>query len=255
MKRIALFVLLTACGNGGPIGEEPLRLSANVSEVALGQAFALTVVRVWTRGSPAPEWDTDALDLKLLETEVREEGDRVQETRRYDAYAFSLRDVSLPGLELKVRPSLDPASPGAPELPAPPAARWGWAVVGAIVVLLVVAALRRKKPEVAAPVVASEPVEPSSAIALRRIAALREDPVDAEHFAREAAGLVREYLGGRDDWSTEEFLAAHPSDLLAHVLLTCDRVKFARLEPSANQRNRVLESAEELVAQGTDACS
>lgn len=140
-------------------------------------------------------------------------------------------------------------------MPAPPASRWGWGIVGAFVVLLVVAAIRRKKPEVAAPVVPSEPVEPPSAIALRRIAALRESSVGAERFAREAADLVREYFGGREDWSTEEFLGAHPSDLLAHVLLTCDRVKFARHDPSADQRNRVLDSAEELVAQGAGACS
>jgi len=252
MKRVVLFVLLTACGGGGPIGEEPLRLSADVSEVALGQAFALTVVRVWTRGRPPAEWDSAALDLKLLETEVREEGDRVQETRRYDAYAFSLRDVSLPGLELKVRPSLDPTSPGPPELPAPPASRWGWGVLGAFVVLLVVAAMRRKKPDVAAPAVASEPVEPPSANALRRIAALRESPAGAEHFAREAAELIREFVSGREDWSTEEFLAAHPSELLAHVLLTCDRVKFARHDPDAGERGRVLDSAQEYVERGDD---
>ena len=54
-RRLLLLLVVAAlppaCGGGAPIPDEdlPLRVTAGAEEVALGKAFPLTVVRVWSR--------------------------------------------------------------------------------------------------------------------------------------------------------------------------------------------------------------
>jgi len=245
--RPALLPLLLLLACGEPIGTEPLRFETGVHEVALGRRFDLAVVRVWNEGDKPVEWDEGALDLRLRKTEVREAAGRIEETRRYDAYAFS--EVAIPGLDLTVRRALDPAAPGEPELPDPPPSRWGWWVAGAFLLAAILLLARRRRPPPPAPVPEAAPVEAPRDVALRRLAALRESAGSPASFARELAALLRDFRGGSPQWSTEEFLAAAPADraALAPLLFACDRVKFARHEPGEAERARLLDAAESFV--------
>ncbi|MHC4818686.1 MAG: hypothetical protein ACYTF8_11590, partial [Planctomycetota bacterium] len=145
--------LAAACGDETSIADVPLEISAGTAEVELGKGFPLTVVRTWRRGQTPAAWDDEALvplEVRLLETTRREDDRRVEETRHYRGYAFSLTDVRVPGLELRVKRALDPASPGPAELPgeplAEPSSRWPWAAVGVTVFAAFVLLLRRRRP-------------------------------------------------------------------------------------------------------------
>jgi hypothetical protein len=265
---LLLLALAAACGEEAPIPAAPLTITAAAPEVELGKAFPLTVVRTWSKGhTPAP-WDDAALaplEVRLLETSRREDGRRVEETRRYRGYAFSLTDVRLPGLELRVKRALDPKSPGPAELPGEPlpepTSRWplwavGAALLGAFVLLL---RRRRAPPTLAAPAPAPEPPPPGPhVLALERIDRLRgqephgRDEISA--FYIEASGLLRDYVGERfnvraDVMTTEELIEIQAS--LARVLPDCDLVKFARHEPTASERERLLDRAEAFVRETT----
>ncbi len=97
--------------------------------------------------------------------------------------------------------------------------------------------------------------------ALQRLARLRaQQPAGREQllaFHVEAAALLREYCAARFAvramaMTTEELLAARQGtqrDPLAATLLPCDLVKFARHEPGADQRQRLLQTAESFVQQ------
>ncbi|MBW2415607.1 MAG: hypothetical protein JRG76_13970 [Deltaproteobacteria bacterium] len=265
---LSILALVAACGAGTPIPDVPLRITAGAPEVELGKAFPLTVVRTWSRGQTPADWNDEALaplDVRLLETSRREDEQRVEETRRYVGYAFSLADVRVPGLELRVKRALDPATPGPAELPGEPLPEpypWSmWAAVGAALLTAFVLLLRRRRrpATVAAPAPASEPPPPGPhELALERLARLRrQQPQGHEQISAyyvEASGLVRDYVGERfavqaDVMTTEELVELEAP--LARVLPACDLVKFARHAPSASEREQLLDRAEAFVRETT----
>lgn len=267
MIRRGLFLLpllAAACGNGTAIPDlDAPRITAGVSEVELGRAFPLTVVRTRAKEETAAEWNAAALaplSVRLLETKRREDDRRVEETRRYEAYAFSLEDLSEP-VALRVTRALDPERPGPAELPGGPLATpfpwlpWSFAAAVALGALFLLVRLRRRRP--APP--AAPPPEPRPGPhvrALERIGQLRTEP-DVERFFVEAAALLREYAGERfevraREMTTEQLTAAVGDARLEEALRSCDLVKFARFAPDASERARVLDRAEAFV-RGTSA--
>jgi len=250
---ICLLLLAAACGRGAPIdGVEPLRVTAAVDEVELGRAFPLTVVRA---GRALPEWDDAALaplHVRLRESSRREQGGLVEETRRYDAYAFTLDDLKEP-VPLRVKRALDPEDPGPAELPEPLPARSRWYLwlAGAAVALAAVAAIARRPSRPARPLPPAEPApEPPHTAALERLARLRAGaPRTPEDFV-ETAALLRDYVGARFDTdafvlTSQEIAARWPR--LADALALCDLVKFARHAPAPGARTRMLDDAEAFV--------
>jgi len=260
--------LAAACADETPIPDAQLRLSAGTAEVELGKGFPLTVVRTWRRGQTPAVWDDEALaplEVRLLETTRREDDRRVEETRRYRGYAFSLTDVRLPGLELSVKHALDPASPGPAELPgeplAEPSSRWPWAAVGAALLAAFVLLLRRRRPPpaVALPAPSSAPPPPGPHVrALERLARLRRQQPqgrdEVSSYYVEASGLVRDYVAERfavsaDVMTTEQLIELQAP--LARVLPDCDLVKFARHAPGPAEREQLLDRAETFVRETT----
>ena len=163
----------SACGGGPPIPADDLslRVVAGATDVRLGEPFPLTVVRVWSKRLVPAAWDERALAplaVRLTSSVRREDDLRVEETRTYRAYAFSREDVvvappplvarptdggaerraaAVP-LALKVRPALDPASPGAPEfpdVPPPPPFPWAWGAAATVALAVVGAFLARRR--------------------------------------------------------------------------------------------------------------
>ena len=232
---LPLLALLAGCDGGPPIPETDLRLTvvSGAEPVAPGQGFPLTVVRVWDKTLLPSEWSDAVLSplvLRLVDATRREDGARVEETRRYRAYAFGLGDVLVPaptfvarpraggleqrvaadGLRIRVRPAVDPEAPGTPEIPddlLEERARWGpWALGGAALTALVLAAIlvrrrRRAPPSVPSVPVAGPPPETPDAAALRALAGLRTDATDAPDGLRAtfsaASDVVRTYVGLR----------------------------------------------------------
>lgn len=272
MRRLLAVALLAGCGSGAPIPETDLLLSVTPGafEVELGKPFPLTVVRVWRKDLDPGAWSDKALAplaVKLEEETRRDDGTRVEETRRYLAHAFSLDDVvvrslklvalpkdggaerkvSATGFRIRVKPALDPESPGPPELPGepPPSRTWMWGGVGALAVALVLFLALRRKPKSPEPAPVAAPPPPPSPRD-RALERLSGASVEA------AAEIVREYVaearGVRAlEMTTEQLLAAMPSQALAKVLGPADLVKFAAHAPTASERDAVLASAEALV--------
>jgi hypothetical protein len=233
---LALGLATGACDRPPPIPEVDLLLRVGVdsADVESGKAFGLTVVRVWSRDWTPSEWNDRALSplvVRLESSSRREEGGRVEETRRYRGYAFAREDVRVPApsfrarrsdggeerlvaaapLRLRVRPALPPAAPAAPELPGEPipepGATWPWAVaLGAVLLAalgLLVARARRRAgvpavPPPEAPVVA--PPSPAE-VALERLSrvAARASPGPDERRddVAEVAAVVRAYVAER----------------------------------------------------------
>ena len=266
---LPVLALVAACGAGTPIPDVPLQITAGASEVELGKAFPLTVVRTWRRGQTPADWNDEALaplEVRLLQTARREDERRVEETRRYVGYAFSLADVRVPGLELRVKPALDPATPGPAELPGEPLPEpypWPtWAAVGAALLAAFVLLLSRRQrtpAAVAAPAPASERPPPGPhELALERLARLRRQQPrgheEIQAYYVEASGLLRDYVGERfavqaDVMTTEELVEREAP--LARVLPDCDLVKFARHAPTASEREQLLDRAERFVRETT----
>ena len=257
---VVLLVLAAACGDRTAIPKEDgLNITAGTGEVALGQAFPLTVVRVWSKAQAPQPWNDDALAplaVRHVETTRREDDSHVEETRRYDAYAFTLEDVTVGDKELRVKRALDPDAPGPAELPPPPETTlpWAWPAAGAAA-LFVLLLLYRSRSRPAPP--APPPPPPKDApgpdvVALERLARLRAAGLDTQPFYLEATGLVREYIGARFDvpaetMTTEETLREVPAGQLAPALDHCDRVKFGRRQPSAAERDDTLDAIERFV--------
>lgn len=264
----AVLALVVGCGGGAPISDVPLRISAGAAEVELGKAFPLTVVRTWRRGQAPAAWNDEALaplEVRLQEIAQREDDRRVEETRRYLGYAFSLTGISLPGLELRVKRSLDPETPGPAELPGEPLAEptppWSWAAVGAALLAAFVLLLRRRRapPATSAPAPSPAPPAPGPHVrALERLARLRgQQPQgrdETQAYYIEASRLVRDYVEERfalpAGVMTTEQLIEHQTPL-SHVLPLCDLVKFARHAPTAAERGQLLDAAESYVRETT----
>ncbi|TAH34435.1 MAG: hypothetical protein EYC70_15960 [Planctomycetota bacterium] len=255
----AVAAAAAACGGGAPIPDQDLllRVTAGAHEVELGQPFPLTVQRVWGKDLVPEDWSDEALAplvLRLEETKRREDARRIEETRRYQAHAFTLDDVVIAApvfrarprdggpervaageeLSLRVRPALDRAAPGPAELPGEPLAQpsrrrqWWWA--GAIGLAALALALwswrRRLRPPPAPPPVVSIPAsDPPQVRAWQRLQRLAEQQprsageIDAWHV--EAASLARDYVGERcalraAEMTTEELRAALEAARVLH---------------------------------------
>jgi hypothetical protein len=240
-------LLASACADGPPIPEEDLllRVETDVADVQLGQAFPLTVVRVWSKDLEPQEWSDEALAPLVVRLEGatrREDDERFEETRRYRGYAFALGEISVPApsfaahprgggaervataepLQLGVRGALDPEAPGPPELPGGPLSeRFPWIPWSAALVLALAAAavgLRtsRRRPT-AVPSLPPPPRDNSHERALQRLRTLGgqrpERPDDIRAFHVEAAAVVRDYLEerfalGARELTSEEFVVA-----------------------------------------------
>ncbi len=275
MRLFALALLLAACGEREPFppGGAPLRLTAGVERVALGESFPLTVQRVWPAESAPEPWSDAALAplrVRLLETHRREQEGRIAETRRYAAYAFTPGDLSItpPGAEplrLRVDTLLDPDRPGAiepPEGPLPsPFPGWTWPALGALAfaaLFLFYRAARRRPLPLPPPAIqaAAPPPHAPHERALAGLARLRartpEGREEAVAFCTEAAALLRDYAAERfqlrvREKTSQELLAAVPSQQLAQALEACDMTKFARRLPDRAARDRLLDAGEAFV--------
>jgi len=235
--RWVLVLLVAGCG--GPVGDEPLRVTADVSAVELGKAFPLTVVRTWARGEDPPEWDDGVLETRLVETGRREDGGRIEETLRYAAYAFAPGAITEP-VELSVEPI---EAGGPPELPGElPGGAFPWwiALLAAPLLLL----LRRRRARPPAPEPPPSPPPAPHLIALERLRRMREDPPE------EPSEVLRDYVGERfhvpaDVMTTEQLVGV--SEPLRNVLPRCDVVKYAGHRPAADERLELLDAAEAFV--------
>lgn len=280
MKRWAAVLALAAACGGDPIADEELaiRVAYSANEIGFGEGFDLVVTRTWSSRLVPSVWSDEALAplvLDLRETNTREDAERVEETRRYRAFAFQAGAVVVPALamrgrprgggpvvsaaadpiELNVRP-LDAYDPvyERPDGPWSPKAAWPWWVAAAVALLALVALARRKPaPE---PVV-EEPTEPEISPrdrALAALTALRDAPPTDEparhQWYGDLAAVVRGIANAAEEWTTEEVLArwrgAGESELRA-VLSACDFVKFADLVPSDDARQTSLDTAEAFV--------
>lgn len=231
MRRAALVgVLVAACGGGPPIPETDLllRVVPGAEEVTFGRAFPLTVERVWDRTLVPDAWDDAALAplvVRLTDTRTQDDGRRVREVRRYEAFALTLdaveiapitaeaapqggglaRSVTSDPVRVRVVAGIDRRSPGAAELPSPPLAepqRALWAAGAATAIVATVLALRRRRSAAPAPTPAAAPAaDPADVRALARFESMRalpvrtEPEVDAFHVA--AAAAMRDYLRKR----------------------------------------------------------
>jgi hypothetical protein len=288
---------VAACNRGLPIPERDLllRITAGADVATVGRAFPLTVVRVFSKDlepGDLPEEAFAPLVLRLLGTGRREDDRRIEETRRYDAYAFAAGDVVLreipfiarprnggperevPGnaLRIKVVATLDPAAPGAIELPGEPIrGSFPWRPVGlgggaALAGIAVALVLWRRAVSRPAPSAGSSTPPPGPEVrALARLGRLRSaaprDVGEAEALCVEASGAVRDYLDERfalpaGRRTTEELGALVPLAgpeaerlrvALRAALRPADFVKFARLMPEDPEREAMLDGAEEFV--------
>jgi len=277
-RLLCLLALAAGCGEPPPSGEPGIRVEPESREVTLGRAFELRVTRVWEKQhevTPLREEQFAPLRVRLRETVVKEDARRVQETRTYDAYAFTPGVVAVPGValawrpkdggpvqarrapfELRVHETLDEDAPGDPELPpqATPARPIGpWLAGGALVLFALLLALllavrhrrRRPTPE---PQPAPPPRPPPHETARARLAAIG----DAADAHEQVAAILRAYAAERHGIdaavrTTEEL--AVPAPRLAPVLRACDRVKFAGHEPDAAERAEVVARAKRRLAE------
>jgi len=263
---LLLTLALAACGGSKPIPSEDLLLRIETSrEVALGRAFPVTVTRVWSRGLTPSVWKAESLaplSLKLIDTHRREDDRRIEETRRYEGYAFTLGDISVPAPELRavatpggpetvvhadpieitVSTALAPTDTGAPELPSDELSTrtWtAWIVVGsALLAAIGFLALRRRAAPPPPPPPASPDGPTPDTIALP---ALEQCALPA------IPDVLRTYIATRfgvraAEASSEELLAdasIQKRDVLGEVLRICDLAKFACHQPSEKEAKYV----------------
>lgn len=259
-------------------------------EVAFGKAFELTVIRRWSAGLDPEPWQDALLQplaVKLVEREQGERGGLVEETLRFDAYAFERDVVVVAGvtftaraadgtersatsdpLNIIVESSLDAAAPGPVELPGGPMdapfrwSRWKAEIIG---LLLVVGSSawaatrfrRGRRPDASR--------QSADARALDRLTAASS--LAAEPFYVAVSDAVRDFISERygvhaPEMTTQEFLASlavsraigeQRRDGLTEFLFHCDHVKFGQLSTTVADRGAASASAERFVRDATSA--
>gem|GEM_PF-1416882 len=289
---------LAGCGGGAPIPNDDLalRVTAGATDVASGVAFPLTVVRVWRKDLVPAAWDERALAplaVRRTASSRREDDRHVEETRTYRAYAFAREDVVVtpapmiaraldggperraeaPPFSLRVRPLLDAAAPGVPELPAwpsPPAFPWLAVAGGGLLVAAAAVAARLRRARVApapapAPGAPAAPPGPSAADVATSIlvAIAARDEGTADDRRGDAVAItevVRRYVADRFGVPTARRTSAEVLALplgaldgearsaLRTVFARGDAVKFADHVPTPADRSAHLAAARDFVA-------
>lgn len=258
---LSMLLAVASCGDGAaPITASDLTVRVRFAKntVAPGEGVAVEVVRVWNKSLDPSPWDDamlSPLSVRTVSVTRREDAQRVEEARRLHAYAFTRKDVAIPAipfagrpadggdlkvaatrpLVLRVRPEVEAAAPGPPELPEPlPAPALPWLLLALLVGAATLAIAARWGLE-AAPAPAASPI-PGLADAGR-------DPAAVAH-------AIRAFVSARCGVpallrTTEETLAALPREAgaLAAVLGPCDRAKFARENLSDADVDAVVEAA------------
>ena len=269
---VLVLCALAACGRSGSIAEVDLlvSVSAGQTSVATGEGFPLTVTRIWRKDIEPSPWDDGVLSplvVRAGETRRREDRLRVEETRTFRAYAFTLEDVSVPSvlfvgrsiggsgkllarsepLSLRVAPALEAKAPGAPELPSVPrpVQPVGTTLAILLLVLVVVAAfyLRGWLGRTSRLTVGVAPQGEEQALALAQLARLSTRSVDLVSSVTRMADLLRQFVGvhyqvrlqGHTSEEILEALPEAPRAPLGDLLAACDRVKFAAHRPSAEE--------------------
>ncbi len=233
-----LLLLLAACGRAEPIPAEPLLIRATTGavDVPSGAAFPLTVVRVWQKDLDEPKWSDDILAplvVRPVSTERREDALRIEETRRFRAYAFGSGEIRTAPLRIEATPrggttphvataepvvvrvtsALVPGAAGPVELPPGPLRErspWGAVALGAAVFVAAtyryVTSRRRRHTAAAfvrntAPAAPAPPPVPPHVVAAERLRAIRERaPGDSAAIAAdfvEASSIVRDFIAAR----------------------------------------------------------
>ncbi len=252
----AFALLLSACAEAtGPIEATDLRVRVKLAKdtVAPGEGLAIAVVRTWSKALDPSPWDDamlSPLTVRPIATTRREDTLRVEETRTFRVYAFGLKDVALPAIPfagkplaggdlkitatrpfvVRVRPSLDPATPGPPELPdglterRPP---W-WFLAFVVGIVAFALAGRRRAPRTLAD----------------------DDPLAALRSAEgwdELADALRRHVAAHYGVpaplrTTEEVTAVLDDARITDALAACDQVKFAQHVPSPDAFRRMRDS-------------
>jgi hypothetical protein len=272
------------------VSGESVTLAAGGAPIELGRPFPLTVVRTWKRGGSAPDWSDERLaplTVVLRATSRRDVEGAIEETRRYDAWAFERGEVVVAppdgsALRLEVGsalPEAERARPGPPELPsgllrdAPPRSLAPIAIgAGAGLVLLLVAYVlarrRRRAPSSAA--IARGPDAAERALARLRTLEKHDPDGDGAAIERdcvEGAAILRDYLDEglgvpAPRRTTEELRAearaplarvvAPVSDRIDAVLSKADAVKFAAGRVEAAERAALLRDVESVIVATAD---
>lgn len=120
---LALVLAQSATGTGG--AADALRVVTLPGQVDFAAPFEVTVERRWPAAAAPPAW-RDAwlapLRVRTATREVREQDGFSLERRTLRAWAFLTGQLEVAGHALTVTGGLDPAAPGAMEVPAPPPA-------------------------------------------------------------------------------------------------------------------------------------
>lgn len=251
-RTMLLAVILAGTGWWGRQPEQAipgqdllLQIHVETHAVEFGQAFELSVVRVWSRDLAPERWDDRALEplvLRPIATSRRQNALRIEETRRFRAYLFRHGDVVIPAvvfrakprnggllrevhseaLELSVKAGLDPADTRnieVLELLSQPASPWfAWSAAGLVLLaglsLLIYNFAHRGS---ATPRATDRPSVNAHQRAAERLLALRtQQPVGGSEnraFYVEASDLLRSYIEDQfalraKRMTTDEFLEA-----------------------------------------------
>lgn len=227
--------------------ESPVTVSVTPSaiEAELGKAFSLDVIFQWRKDLIPEDRDDiqlEPLTMRLTRIARRETENRIEEVRRYQCYAFSLVELSIPALRFKARtasgdveetafaeplsirikPVLNPEDPGPVELPCGllsetklfPWKTWlGAGLLFAVLTLYLGYHVRKTRQARTA----LRAVIPPYDRALERLDSLRarlpKTAAEIDAFHVEASALVRDYIGDRfgvraPKMTTEQFLSA-----------------------------------------------
>ncbi len=237
---LVLLLVLAGCGEAVRIPAVDLQLSviAERDTVELAEGFPVTVVRIWSKRLEPEPW-SDALlaplTLVMESMERVEDAERVMETRRARAYAFTRRDLMVPApafkarmgeggevriaradaLRLRVTPLLDPDDPGSPELPGGPLAERTsnlplWIGLGLLVAAVAFGLVRTRRRDDVLEMPPVRDAQPASAgaVALAELAALRSDPGETAQarcsVVEGVASVLRAYLSAEFGVRTRE---------------------------------------------------